>query len=167
MAGKLNVAASSLAEVRVCIKEVFNNINDHSSEETGFVHVQLFPGLHKFCLTIADFGVGIPSTMARRHKFKNDGQAIEMATYEGVTSKDPGKVAGAGLAYLARYVALANRGKVTIYSGNGSLRLSRDSDRLFRSPKVEAAFFPGTLLNLDFRTDTIAMDDDGYGELEW
>src|SRR5690606_4737618 len=45
MADVLGVPHGALGSVRTCIKEVFNNINDHSTLDLGFVHVQHYPNM--------------------------------------------------------------------------------------------------------------------------
>jgi anti-sigma regulatory factor (Ser/Thr protein kinase) len=167
MAAQLHVNENSLAGVRACIKELFNNINDHSKQDTGFVHVQLYPAMNKFCMTISDFGVGIPATMAKKYKCKNDAEAIEKSMEEGVTTKDGTRASGAGLAYLSRYVALANKGRIAVYSGTGSLHLQGSPNRLSKTRNAGNIFFPGTLFNLEFPTGTIAAENDEMENLQW
>jgi anti-sigma regulatory factor (Ser/Thr protein kinase) len=42
------------------VKELFHNINDHSSIATGFIHVQHYPNARVVKITVSDFGIGIP-----------------------------------------------------------------------------------------------------------
>ncbi len=55
MAGVLAVDESALGSVKVCIKEVFNNIQDHSTKNCGFVHVQHYPNVDRVAVTMSDF----------------------------------------------------------------------------------------------------------------
>ncbi len=168
MAQHLNVPPENLAEVRVCIKELFNNIKDHTTEDEGFVHIQLYPREKKLTLTIADCGRGIPATMGDKFKPQNDAHAIEMALREGVTTKEFKGHCGAGLATLSRYVAIANKGRVDIYSGYGNVTLrSASNDAIRREQKVGTAYFPGTLFNLEFRTNAFAREEVDTGGLSW
>jgi anti-sigma regulatory factor (Ser/Thr protein kinase) len=72
----LSSSIYSLAEVKNCIREVFSNIQDHSTENIGCVHVQWFPGGGHVHFSISDFGIGIPAEIARAYNVKSDAHAL-------------------------------------------------------------------------------------------
>lgn len=54
-----------VASIRTCVKEVLNNISDHASVNTGFVHAQYYPAIKTIKITMSDFGTGIPNTIRK------------------------------------------------------------------------------------------------------
>ena len=60
---KLHIGARSFGSIRTCIKEVFNNIDEHSTEHIGCSHIQWYPRYDQISVTISDFGIGIPGTI--------------------------------------------------------------------------------------------------------
>lgn len=155
-----------LSNVRTCVKEIFNNIQDRSLENTGFVHVQHYPGVHKVNITISDFGQGIPATIKRQFGDMDDGCAIERATEEGVTSKSTPRNQGIGLAYLLD-VMCKNQGTTIIQSSNGSYRCDCDRGRSLIKKNYNKGFYPGTLIDLQFDTRLFSLDEDEVGTVEW
>lgn len=76
LANVLGVEAAALGSVRSCIKEIFNNILDHSTRNSGFVHVQHYPRGKIVQIAISDFGRGIPATVRNKITNLDDGAAI-------------------------------------------------------------------------------------------
>ena len=164
LAERLSVPGESLDEVRMCLREIFNNISEHAGEDTGFVHIQHYPNRDRLGLTISDFGSGIPSVIRSKYQADSDESAIYTATEEGTSTKATEKRAGAGLNLLLRYTTIANQGNASIYSGTGALLCAPARDELVRTVRGAHGFFPGTLIDLEFRTDLISRDDETGGQ---
>jgi anti-anti-sigma regulatory factor len=164
---ELNVSHGALTSIRTCIKELFNNINDHSMQDTGFVHVQHYPNLKKIGITVSDFGTGIPNTIRKRFGHMSDGAAILLASQDGVTAKTHPNNMGKGLAYLIDRVT-SNHGRVDIVSSTGSLNCFRDkSDTLRREPSLGNGTYPGTLVDIALDTRFFVGDEEELVEVDW
>lgn len=153
---KLFLTKKSLADIETALKEIFNNIQDHSSEHEGSVFIQHYPNENKVTLSISDFGVGIPFNIQKLHPFLSDGEAIKMAIREGFTTKTTPRNRGAGLDLLLHNVVKNNCGEVYIHSNHGILCCKNDGfGNMDISYENVEGFYPGTLLDIQFRTDTI------------
>lgn len=166
MCGTLRVSHTALASVRTCVKELFHNINDHSTQSTGFIHVQHYPNLKTVKVTVSDFGTGIPNTIRSRFGPMADGPAILHASLEGVTAKSRPNNMGAGLNYLIDRIT-ANDGHVRIHSLSGSLNCFRATDGVRRVPGSGNGTYPGTLVDIALDTRLFVGDDEGRVEAEW
>lgn len=167
LAHKLGTTPSSLAEIRTCIKEIFNNIIDHSMEDLGCVHIQWHPNINDIHIAISDFGWGIPASIRQKFTVDDDGDAILLATQEGVTTKSVSGNYGAGLSILIDYVVSRNGGKVDIYSGSGALTCEPSTSGVQKRKKVWNCYYPGTLFNIHLRTDTLERIEDEREDFEW
>ena len=163
----LDVNVPSLYSVNACIKEIFNNIIDHSSENIGCIHAQNYPNIKKICITISDFGRGIPTTISENFSVQNDGAAIVLATQEGITTKSTAGNRGGGLGVLIDYVVIRNGGSVGIYSEFGGVHCSPISGRVRKAQWMGTGYYPGTLVNIQLRTDTIERIEDERENFEW
>lgn len=163
---ELEVSYGSLSSVRACVKELINNIGDHSDQDTGFIHAQHYPNLRSVKITVSDFGVGIPATIRARFGDMSDGEAIRMAAEEGVTSQSRPNNMGAGLNFLIDCVT-SNEGSVLIHSLSGSLACSRERGKQIRRPSNGRGRYPGTLVDITLDTRLLEGDDDERGEVEW
>jgi hypothetical protein len=67
LSNRLSISKASLHDFQVCLLELFNNIQDHSSLEIGCLFAQHFPNMNQVGVAIADFGIGIPSAVRRIH----------------------------------------------------------------------------------------------------
>ena len=67
----------------------------------GWAHVQWYPNQERIHIAISDFGRGIPNALAAKYSLRDDGEAIVLATEEGITTKSVQGNRGAGLAVLA------------------------------------------------------------------
>lgn len=167
MAGVLSVNQNALGSVKTCIKEVFNNILDHSTQNIGFVHVQHYPNVNRVTTTISDFGKGIPANIRASFPGDDDGAAILRATAEGFTTKSTPRNMGVGLDFLIKSVT-SNQGSVSIYSFKGALHCRRDAfGDVGRYPAVGNGTYPGTLVELTLRTDCFVGDDAEEEEMTW
>lgn len=165
--GALKVQSLALGSVRTCIKEIFNNINDHSTQNIGFVHVQHYPKANRVTATISDFGKGIPSNIRSSFPNLDDGAAILKATAPGFTTKSTPRNMELGLAFLIDCVT-SNQGSVSIYSFKGAVSCYRDAaGSVIRHPSLGNASYPGTLVELSLRTDCFVGDDAEEEEMTW
>jgi anti-sigma regulatory factor (Ser/Thr protein kinase) len=165
--GVLLVSHEALTSVRGAVKEVFHNINDHSTLHTGFVHAQHYPNNHTLKITLSDFGRGIPSTICERFGEMTDGEAILYASQEGVTAKSRPNNMGLGINYLIDRVT-ANDGSVQIRSLRGNLYCYRDRKAgQVRTQSTRNGIYPGTLIDITLDTRLFIGDEEGTRNLEW
>lgn len=163
----LGVSHGQLASVRTCVKEIFNNIDDHSTQDTGFVHLQHYPNIHSVKITVSDFGTGIPNTIRAQFGDMTDREAILHASKEGITAKSRPNNMGAGLAYLIDTVT-ANQGTVAIHSLSGILNCFRDKDGMAaRKAATGNGMYPGTLIDINLDTRLFVGDEEERVDLEW
>jgi len=167
MATTLCVDPSSLGTLRTCLKEVFNNIGDHSAVGTGFIHVQHYPGKHSVGVTVSDFGVGIPGSMIQKFPELSHAEAIFQACEEGVTSKSRATNMGVGLSLLSQSI-LASQGAVRIHSLSGYLHRWIDAKMISRERYGRGqGIYPGTLIDLQLDTRLFVGDDEDREDVEW
>lgn len=166
MCSWLMVSHGALGPIRTCIKELFHNISDHSTQNTGFVHAQHYPTAYRVNITVSDFGKGIPANICDRFGEMSDGSAILHASKEGVTSKSRPSNMGAGLSYLIDTVTM-NSGEVRIYSSGGSLHCARGPDGATRRSMEGRGSYPGTLVDIALDTRLYVGDDEERGQVEW
>jgi hypothetical protein len=162
----LDKGYGALSSIRSCLKELFNNISDHSNRETGFVHVQHYPRVHAITITVSDFGIGIPETIRAKFGAMTDAKAICYAAEEGITSQSRPNNMGAGLNYLID-TTVANGGNVTIHSLAGSLNCYRYKGQQVRRSSMGRGVYPGTLVEIQIDTRLFEGDEDERGEVEW
>jgi anti-sigma regulatory factor (Ser/Thr protein kinase) len=157
LAMSLNTSEESLATVRICLDEVFSNINFHSGVDNGCLHIQHFPNSKEVQIAISDFGVGIPANVRKIRPEVIDSVALSLACEEGFTTQSNVKNRGAGLATLIRYLTLKDRGKLWIVSGTANLSAIHDSES--KKSKVTSrsvkGFYPGTLVRITLKQDSI------------
>ena len=105
--------------------EIYTNAFEHAQSPIGvFSCGQHYPRRKELQLTVADFGVGIPSTV--RLFFSNDQRAhslsaancLKWAFQPGTTTKPNGTSRGMGLDLLKEFVKI-NKGKLEIFSHEG------------------------------------------------
>lgn len=167
MSGVLNVSAGALGSVRTCVKEIFNNILDHSTQSIGFVHIQHYPNLKNVRITVSDFGRGIPSNIRALYPELDDASAILKAAEPGFTTKSTPRNMGVGLDFLIASVT-SNQGNVSIYSFMGALHCSVDAaGAIRRTPAMGNGSYPGTLVDITLRTDCFVGDDEEEEEMTW
>lgn len=162
-----DVPQDNLSELATCIGELFNNINDHTEFDVGSIFAQWFPKKKKVVISIADFGNGIPSTVARKVQSLSDSEAIEKAFEDGFTTQSTPRNRGAGLFILVQNVVGILNGELTVHSGNGSVIFRKGSNSLMSVPYTRDGFCPGTLINLEFSTNQIEVIEKETGGFEW
>ena len=168
IANRCGVPERAFDEFKACIRELFNNIKDHSTLEIGCMHVQEYPNVSKMKIAVSDFGVGIPHEVRKVVPNISDPAAIIQATKEGFTSKPGGRNMGAGLSYLIDNVVCRNHGSVSIYSGTGQGHFRRAANgSRNESVALSQTYYPGTLVSMTLRTDMIVVPQEDSGEEPW
>jgi anti-sigma regulatory factor (Ser/Thr protein kinase) len=159
LSNRLSMTEKSFSSIRACLGEIFNNIKDHAGEgvEVGCFFAQHYPREDRVQVAVSDFGVGIPANVrAVEESYLSDGQAIEQATEAGFTTESQPGNRGAGLNTLLHDVIEANGGELYIHSNRGMLSCAQDgSDDIQRISDEVPGVYPGTLISISFRTDTI------------
>lgn len=168
MADKVGLKQPSLASIKVCFQEIFNNINDHSTVDVGCICGQFFPRKDSINIVLSDFGIGIPANVRKLHPEMEDHECIKLATQEGFTTRTGRNNRGAGLDILIKNLVKHNKGVLVIHSRKGTLTCSRDAGgEVKKVARLGSQFYPGTLLLCNFRTDTfeeLDLDDEVF---EW
>jgi anti-sigma regulatory factor (Ser/Thr protein kinase)/anti-anti-sigma regulatory factor len=169
MAQRLGVAEEALATVRVCLEEIFNNINDHSGEKIGCVFAQHFPTTGNLSIAISDFGRGIPHNVRQVRPGVTDPQALSLAIQEGFTTQSNVRNRGAGLAVLMRYVTGANGGVVLISSGRANISAVCDAGQTKVTARQVESSYPGTLVRVQLHTQSLQkfQADVQHEEFSW
>jgi hypothetical protein len=167
LAGRLEVTPPSLYPFKVCLSELFNNIQDHTRFDIGTLFAQHFPNENNVFVAISDFGDGIPEKVRTKLPELGDRQAIIKATEDGFTTKSEPGNRGAGLDYLLRVVVAGHGGKVTICSSNAMVRFERIRNQITPITLTKVGFCPGTTIDIELRTDTIVSLPDEPENLEW
>lgn len=130
------------------IYEIFVNAQIHS--ETDFIYTcgQFFPNKNKIEFTIVDTGIGFKEKINQRFNSSLSAiQAIKWAVQDKKTTKE-GISGGIGLAVLREFVKM-NKGKMQIISNEGFYQYDQGGE----VTKTFIGQFPGTIVNLQFRTD--------------
>lgn len=164
LAVKLNLTKESLGDLKTCLKEVFNNIRDHSSENIGSIFVQQYPSQNRVMVAISDFGVGIPNSIQSHEGYRgvDDAEALRLSVQEGFTTKSTPRNRGAGLDFLLHNVVKNNQGSVYIHSNHGILSSTYVNNGIHTVVEKTGGFYPGTLLEIEFRTDTIQYIEEEF-----
>ena len=97
---RTNSPSCSFGNLKVCLAEIFNNIQDHSGQDIGCLFGQHHPNEQRMLIAISDFGVGIPTTVRNVRPRLDDAEALVHAIRDGFTSKLMPRHRGAGLALL-------------------------------------------------------------------
>jgi hypothetical protein len=166
LSNRLGISKTPLHNFQVCLLELFNNIQDHSSLEIGCLFAQHYPNIDQVAVALADFGIGIPSAVRRIHPQLNDNEAIIQAVQRGFTSGAKPRNGGEGLSLLLDNVVGRN-GLVTIYSLSGAVTFSARAGVIQSTPRAQGGFYPGTTIDIWLRTDTLEYLDDEPEVLEW
>lgn len=130
------------------IYEIFVNAQIHSETEFIYTCGQFFPNKNKIEFTIVDTGIGFREKINRRFGSNlTSTQAINWAVEEMKTTKEDIS-GGLGLTILREFIS-ANQGKMQIVSNDGFYQFNGNNETL----KTFQGEFPGTIVNLQFRTD--------------
>jgi anti-sigma regulatory factor (Ser/Thr protein kinase) len=167
LASRLSINEASLYSVKVCVSELFNNIQDHTRYDIGSIFIQHFPNENCVVFSVADFGLGIPEKVRSKLPEISDADAIIKAVEEGFTTKSNPANQGAGLDYLLKTIVQGNDGQVPFYSGRSIVRFENYRDVV--TPKIitSGGLCPGTTIDIKLRTDKIEVLPDQVEDLEW
>ncbi len=143
-----------LIPFRTSLAELFNNVLDHSkSLSSGYALCQYYQSEQKLCLSVCDFGLGIPTTLNDYWESigkvrKADPEALAHAVEKGVTSKSTPKNKGYGL-FNIKTLTGENSGSCLILSNFASLYSKQDGQLRTYPLQFE---FPGTLVYIEIPT---------------
>lgn len=130
------------------IYEIFVNAQIHSESSYIYTCGQFFPQKNKIEFTIVDIGIGFKEKINRRFNSNLSAiQSIKWAMKDKNTTKTEIS-GGIGLAILKEFIE-KNRGKMQIVSSDGFYQFDNNGE-------ISQQFigsFPGTVVNLQFRTD--------------
>lgn len=148
---ELSIMISALKKkIAQSIYEMFVNAQIHSESDFIYTCGQFYPTKQSIEFTITDIGVGFRKRINSRFEKKLSSiQAIEWAMKDGHSTKQDIS-GGIGLAIIKEFVIL-NKGKIQIISDDGFYQLDPNGvqTRLFSAP------FPGTIINMEFKTDNV------------
>jgi len=130
------------------IYEMFVNAQIHSETKNIYTCGQFFPNKHTIEFTIVDTGIGFKDKVNNHFGWTiNAEQAIRWAIKDRNTTKQFIS-GGIGLALLKEFIGM-NKGKMQIVSDAGFYEFGTKGDTF----KLFNGQFPGTIVNLQFRTD--------------
>ncbi len=130
------------------IYEIFVNAQIHSATDFIYTCGQFFPKLNKIEFTIVDTGIGFKNRINKSFSSNlNATQAIRWAVQDRKTTKK-GVSGGIGLALLKEFIE-KNKGKMQIVSNEGFYQFDYKGEEV----KAFEGEFPGTIVNLQFKTD--------------
>ncbi len=130
------------------IYEIFVNAQIHSNSKNIYTCGQFFPAEHKIEFTIVDTGIGFKRKINDRFNSNlSSVQAIQWATKDRHTTKID-ITGGIGLALLKEFIE-KNKGKMQIISDDGFYQYDIKGEHM----QLFNGSFPGTIVNLQFRTD--------------
>jgi len=158
-------------EIITCMYELFNNIIDHSSEESGCIFVQHYPRRNEIMIAISDFGIGIPGNVKKIFPEYEDHELLLKSIEEGFTTKATSKNRGAGLDILYNNVIKNNKGKIYLCSGSGVLESRYDFNCSCKMNKkaysVKNYFYPGTFFQITLNTNYYKNYEYDNGDFKW
>ena len=156
------IARGNLNEVATCLKEIFNNITDHTNYESGYFMGQWYPKQRKIVFSIADFGIGIPYNVASvtKNYSQSDNKAIIKACENEFTSKSVPGNQGAGLYFLLLNIVKNFKGKVTIRSSTGFVEFININDIIVPNGQNNVGYCMGTTIEVVIYIDEIPLDGD-------
>ncbi|MCM3404271.1 ATP-binding protein [Cytobacillus oceanisediminis] len=164
LSGQLGVGVNSLDDIKVSIEEIFNNINDHSSENIGCIYAQHYPNINRLKISISDFGIGIPGSIQRKYVL-SDSEALMKSIQEGFSTESTPGNRGAGLNNLLTSIVKFNQGTVNIHSNKGILECNYGNNDIQASSYTAPGFYPGTLIEVVLNTNNIYENEEE--DFEW
>lgn len=147
-----NMSDALKRKIAESLFEIFNNSKIHSDSKVVFCCGQFFPKKNTIEFSITDIGIGIRKRIQSSKDFDLPADtAIKWAMGEGNSTKhdDPG---GLGLALLGEFIRI-NRGAIQIVSDMGYYKLDEEGEFI----KKMDCHFPGTCINMKFRTDDASL----------
>jgi anti-sigma regulatory factor (Ser/Thr protein kinase) len=161
------IAPHDLSELATCLGELFNNIVDHTEFDVGCIFAQWYPQEERVIVSIADFGSGIPATVARVCNGLTDNDAIAKAFEEEFTSKSTPRNRGIGLSFLLQNVVEILNGRLDVSSAHGAVIFQKVGNSLEVVPYKGIGYCPGTLIDLEFDTSAIERTHGELEDIEW
>lgn len=151
----IGLSAELRAAIVSRVVEVYLNAFEHAFSPVGVISCgQYYPRVRRLQLSVADFGVGIP-TRAREYiqrtgvnELADDASCLEWAFRRGTSTNPMGMGRGLGLDLLREFI-VANDGNLKVYSKAGFVEIT-GGGASFRPLKHP---FPGTLIDLEIRCD--------------
>lgn len=147
----LSISRGVKESLRLSLIEAITNVIDHSEIDDYYICCQHYPERRQIRLCIADSGIGIRNSLSKSAEYtnlRNDHNAIERATEEGVTSR-PGR-AGLGLNHIKQFLTV-NKGQLCIISGHGKVFWKFDQGKTLR--QCMPIEFTGTILKIIVNVD--------------
>jgi len=148
--GWISVSEALADAIMGQIWELFTNAFEHSSSPIGvFSCGQHFPRHRQLLLTIADFGVGIPSKVQSYLGYPcPSDESMRHAFCPGFTTTDTPVPRGMGLDLVKDFVQKAN-GCLELFSQDGYARVDADGERYENIGPI----FAGTLVQIRLSCD--------------
>lgn len=156
---QLNVSINSLDDVKIALEEIFNNINDHSSEHIGCIFAQHYPKWNEVKISISDFGIGIPASVQRKIPL-SDEEALVKAIEDGFSTKSTPGNRGAGISNILYSIVINTGGKVYIHSNRGMLSCEYVNNERHITHSTANGFYPGTFFEIVFNTNNIIENEE-------
>ncbi len=157
LSSQTEIPESSFLRLRICLSELFNNIQHHTQYDIGSVFAQHFPNEKEIVVALSDFGCGIPASVRTKLPELSDSDAVLQAVREGFTTQSRSTNKGAGLDYLLRCVVGAHRGSVTIYSHRAMVRFEGGGTNISAKAFRDVGFSPGTTIEIGLKTGAIEV----------
>jgi anti-sigma regulatory factor (Ser/Thr protein kinase) len=167
LSNSADIPVRDLAELGTCMKELFNNISDHTSANVGSIFAQWFPIERQIMICLGDLGPGIPETARRVVSGMSDALAIKRSFEDGFTAKSIPTNRGVGLHYLKQNVVLNLNGIIEVHSGTGEVKIEKDGSEPKFMLMDSRGYCPGTLLNIMFKSDQIERSPPEPEVFEW
>lgn len=165
LARLLEVTPAALSGMSTCIGEIFNNINDHSTEHIGCIYAQHYPRLNLVKVAISDFGVGVPAAIQKQIPNLTDESALLKAFEEGFSTQSTPGNRGAGFTNISKAIE-ANQGCAYIHSNAGIIKCNSGENGIQISSSTAPGFYPGTLFEIILNTNNI-YDENNEEDFEW
>jgi len=143
-----NMSESVRKKMSEAMLELFVNAQLHSKTQHIYTCGQYYPQRHTIEFCIVDTGVGFSEIF--KHRFNKNISSIDAISW-AVQDKNTTKVGmtgGIGLAILHEFIEI-NKGSLQIISGNGFYQY----DCASTNTQQLNCSFPGTVVNVTFRTD--------------
>lgn len=167
--GRTFIDPKFLESIKMCLMEVFLNIEHHSEVKIGCSYAQHYPQQDSIHIAVSDFGVGIPKSVRKVQADADDKTAIYLACQEGFTTKSNVRNRGAGIPNLMRYVTKSNKGAVLIASGSAQVSASSSFGETKVTARAVDGYYPGTLVHVILKTNTLSkmVEDIQPEEFVW
>ena len=166
IASEISMHVDTLDTLCACISEAFQNVEHHGGG-AGFGIAQHYPKKKILQIAVADLGRGIPHHVQKVHPNMNSQQALRKACERGFTTKTNYTNRGFGLDNLILYTVKNNGGTIMLRSLDASLeaiRLKEDDSDAFIKTSHEGWLYPGSIVRITLKTDTLEQSEDAQPE---